>query len=94
MRNKVFQQTNQLIFLSWVSVPIFSEKYYWAREEFPQGRGQIHLHLLGIGESTLDWMEDQHHYSIEKACKQSSNYDLHKTELHHIRQKVSNIIIL
>ena len=37
------------IFLDTVAKEVMGIEHYWARVEFAPGRGQIHLHLLGIG---------------------------------------------
>ena len=46
-----FFQKRVEIWLEKVGKPVFGIKYYWGRFEFAKGRGQIHLHLLGIVEN-------------------------------------------
>ena len=40
-------------FLNTVGKELLGIKYYWGRMEFAKGRGQIHIHLLGILDKTM-----------------------------------------
>ena len=40
-------------FLNTVGKELLGKKYYWGRMEFAKGRGQIHIHLLGILDKTM-----------------------------------------
>ena len=49
-------------------------KYYWARVEFEPGRGQIHLHLLGIGENRTYLLDYYRAKTPEEKTRVINNY--------------------
>lgn len=49
-------------------------KYYWARIEFAPGRGQIHLHLLGIGENRTYLLDYYKAKTVEEKTAVINNY--------------------
>ena len=84
------------------SKDILGNKYYWGRVEFAVGRGQIHLHILGIAknkaylnESCRAETEQEKRYVVEKYAQRmldlTAEIEVKKTA--EVRQKEQGDIV-